>query len=247
MYTEMELGLLSKASTLSGSPAYRHLSDWVVLKVLDGIRKGQFVPGQRLTGEELARTFQVSRAPVRDAIHKLAQLGVIEQRRPRGAYVREWTDKDRAETLSILDALIVLSVELSVGHLTADDFAQLDRIIDEARAGGEAPDGQTEIERESAFRRVIARASGNRSLVELTEQLMLPLQIYATESNAYFQRDLWIRIHSGLIEALRTGDLDAAVRCCSLRNTRESLELPLRQKVSDGQPHPIHFAPQAEG
>jgi hypothetical protein len=56
----MGLELLSKTSSLSVSPAYRHLSDWVVLKVLDGVREGHFTPGQRLTGEELARTFQVS-------------------------------------------------------------------------------------------------------------------------------------------------------------------------------------------
>ena len=246
MYTNMELGLLSKASSLSVSPAYRHLSDWVVLKVLDGVRKGIFTPGQRLTGEELARIFQVSRAPVRDAMHKLEQLGVIERRRPRGTYVREWTDKDRAEILFILDALIVLSVELSVGRLTANDFAQLDQIIAETRAGGEALDEQTQVERDSNFHRIIARASGNGRLVELMEQLMLPLQIYAPESHEYFQRDFWIRIHSGLIDALRTGDLDAAVHC-SLRNTRESREVLLRQKVTDGRPQPVHSEQRADG
>jgi DNA-binding GntR family transcriptional regulator len=246
MYTDMELQLLSQVSNLSVSPAYRHLSDWVVLKVLDGVRKGLFTPGQRLTGEELARTFQVSRAPVRDAMHKLEQLGVIERRRPRGTYVREWTDKDRAEILFILDALIVLSVELSVGRLTADDFAQLDQIIAETRAPGEEPDEQTQIERDSEFHRIIARASGNGRLVELMEQLMLPLQIYATESHNYFQRDFWIRIHSGLIEALRTGDLDAAVHC-SLRNTRESRKVLLGKKVTDGRTQPGRSEQQAEG
>jgi DNA-binding GntR family transcriptional regulator len=246
MYTNMELGLLSKASSLSVSPAYRHLSDWVVLKVLDGVRKGVFMPGQRLTGEELARTFQVSRAPVRDAMHILEQLGVIERRRPRGTYVRAWTDKDRAEILFILDALIVLSVELSVGRLTADDFAQLDQIIAETRAGGEAPDEQTQIERDANFHRIIARASGNRRLVELMDQLMLPLQIYAKESHDYFQRDFWLRLHSSLLEALRTGDLDTAVTV-SLRNTRESQKVLLRQTFTDDRPQLVRSERQAEG
>jgi len=56
----MELDLLWKVSNLSVSPTYRDLSDWVVLKVFDGVRKGSFPPGQRLHEEELARLFKVS-------------------------------------------------------------------------------------------------------------------------------------------------------------------------------------------
>jgi DNA-binding FadR family transcriptional regulator len=80
------------------------LSDWVVLEVLDGVRQGVFTPGQRLNGEELARLFEVSSALVRDAMRKLEQIGVIERRLPRGAYVREWTDKDRIHS-GLLEAL----------------------------------------------------------------------------------------------------------------------------------------------
>jgi DNA-binding GntR family transcriptional regulator len=247
MYTHMELDLLWKASNLSVSPTYRDLSDWVVLKVLDGVRKGVFTPGQRLHGEELARIFNVSRAPVRDAMHKLEQLGVIERHLPRGTYVRAWTDKDRAEILQILDALILLSVELSVGHLTEEAFAQLDQIIAETRtAAREAPDNQRQDERDANFHLIIARASGNRRLVEFMEQLMLPLQLYSKESDEYFQPDFWLRIHSGLLEALRTGDLDTAV-ACSLRNVRESRAMLLRQTITDEQAQPVPTEQAVEG
>jgi DNA-binding GntR family transcriptional regulator len=228
--THMQLDVLSKASSLSSTPVYRALTDWVVLKVLDGVRKGEFPPGHRLREEDLAQRFEVSRAPVRDALHRLEQLGVVERRLPRGAYVREWTDADRAEVLALLDALILLSVQLSVGRLTPDDFAQLEQLIDEARRAtdGNAEEDQMQIQRDANFHLVIARATGNRRLVDLMEHLMLPLQLYVTEAHEYLKHDFWLRIHVGLLETLRSGDLDKAV-ACSLANAREARAMLLGQ------------------
>jgi len=129
----MFLNLLYEASGLSSKPVYRALTDWVVLKILDAVRTGEFVPDQRLSEEDLAKRFDVSRAPVRDALHRLEQIGVVERRPPRGMYVRSWTDADYAEVLALVDALNLLSVQLSFGRLTEDDCAQLERIVDEAR------------------------------------------------------------------------------------------------------------------
>jgi DNA-binding GntR family transcriptional regulator len=221
----MHLSQLSEASGLSSTPVYRALTDWVVLKILDGVRSGEFLPEQRLSEEELARRFEVSRAPVRDALHRLEQLGVVERRLPRGSYVRRWTDSDRAEVLALLDALILLSVQLSTGRLTAEDFAQLEQIIEESKqaAHGDVESDRRQIQRDAEFHLIIARASGNRRLVELMEHLMLPLQLYVTEAHDYLQRDFWLHIHVGLLDALRSGDADKAV-ACSLTNARESRE-----------------------
>lgn len=224
------LDQLSKASGLSSTPVYRVLTDWVVLKILDGVRNGTFLPDQRLSEEDLAQRFEVSRAPVRDALHRLEQLGVVERRPPRGAWVRTWTDADRAEVLALLDALILLSVQLSIGRLTPDDFAQLEQIIEEAKqeSNGDAQHDRLQIQRDANFHLIIARATGNGRLVELMERLMLPLQLYVTESHEYLQRDFWLRIHVGLLETLRSGDLEKAV-ACSLANARESRAILLGQ------------------
>ena len=116
----MLMHLLDDASGPSPKPVYRALTDWVVLKMLDGVRKGEFVPDQRLSEEDLAKRFEVSRAPVRDALHRLEQIGVVERRPPRGMYVRSWTEADHAEVHALVDALNLLSVQLSFGRLTEE-------------------------------------------------------------------------------------------------------------------------------
>jgi DNA-binding GntR family transcriptional regulator len=237
----MNLSELSDASNLSSVPVYRALTDWVVLKILGGVRNGEFLPDQRLSEQDLAQRFDVSRAPVRDALHRLEQIGVVERRLPRGSYVRRWTDADRTEVLALLDALILLSVQLSVGRLTPDDFAKLEQIIEESKqvANSDAQEDRLQIQRDANFHLIIARSSGNGRLVELMEQLMLPLQLYVTEAHDYLQRDFWLRIHAGLLEALRSGDMEKAV-ACSLTNARESRALLLGHHAL--QPSDVHIA-----
>src|SRR6202142_1974742 len=183
----MILKLLHESSGVSSKPAVRALTDWVVLKILEGVRKGDLVPDQRLSEEDLAKRFDVSRAPVRDALHRLEQIGVVERRPPRGMYVRSWTDADHAEVHALVDALNLLAVQLSFGRLTEDDFAQLERLLEEARQATETgiEEDRRQIQRDSDFHLIMARASGNRRLVQLMEQLMLPGVLYVTEAHDY--------------------------------------------------------------
>lgn len=222
----MLLSLLCEASGLAAKPVYRALTDWVVLKILDGVKQGEFVPDQRLSEEDLARRFEVSRAPVRDALHRLEQLGVVERRPPRGLYVRTWTTEDHAEVLALVDALNLLAVQLSFGRLSEDDFAQLEKIVQEAKQatdeGLEAD--RKQIQRDADFHLIIARASGNRRLVELMERLMLPCVLYVTEAHDYLQRDFWVSMHGTLLHALRSGNLQTA-ETRSISNAREIREI----------------------
>jgi len=222
----MLLSLLYEASGLSEKPVYRALTDWVVLKILDGVKKGEFVPDQRLSEEDLAHRFDVSRAPVRDALHRLEQIGVVERRPPRGLYLRTWTTADHAEVLALVDALNLLAVQLSFGKLTEDDFAQLERIVEEAKQSTDSgiDEDRKQIQRDADFHLIIARASGNRRLVELMERLMLPCVLYVTEAHDYLQRDFWVNIHGSLLEVLRGGNLEKA-ETRSISNARVIREI----------------------
>lgn len=222
----MLLSPLYEESGLSSKPVQRALTDWVALKILDGVKKGEFVPDQRLSEDDLAHRFEVSRAPVRDALHQLEEIGVVERRPPRGMYVRSWTDADRAEVLALIDALNLLAVQLSVGRLRDDDFARLELIVEEAKHASDSGINQDrkQIQRDSEFHLIIARASGNRRLVQLMERLMLPCLLYVTEAHEYLQRDFWVKIHGGLLESLRSGDLSAA-ETRSILNAREIREI----------------------
>jgi DNA-binding GntR family transcriptional regulator len=237
--TVMLLSLLYEASGLSPKPVYRALTDWVVLKILDGVKKGEFVPDQRLSEEDLARRFDVSRAPVRDALHRLEQLGVCERRPPRGLYLRTWTTEDHGEVLALIDALNLLAVQLSFGKLSASDFGQLEQIVEEAKQSTETgiDADRKQIQRDADFHLIIARASGSRRLVELMERLMLPCVLYVNEAHDYLQREFWVNIHGSLLDALRGGNLENA-ETRSISNARVIREIMFKHN-SQGQSHSL--------
>ena len=207
---------------LSDKPDYRDLSEWVASKIMKGIQTGEVAPGARLIEHEVATRLGVSRAPVRDALRRLEVLRVVERRAPRGYFVQSWSERDGIEILLLLDATISLSVRLAFGRLTQADFDELQKAIDDTRrlveSGSNDPVAYWPID--TQFHRVIARASGHMRLLELIEQLTLPIEL--TPKSFMFRNDpaFALRQHSALLEALRTGDRDAALTCVA-GNARE--------------------------
>ncbi|HEX5079578.1 MAG TPA: GntR family transcriptional regulator [Geminicoccaceae bacterium] len=224
------------------TPDYRDLSEWVAVKIMNGIRDGDIVPGERLVEHDVAARLGVSRAPVRDALRRLEVLGVVVRRAPRGYFVQTWTERDAMEILLLLDAVINLSVRLAIGRLSAADFAQLEQALAQTRqlvdVGCHDPRRYWPID--MRFHRVIAQASGHRRLLDLIEHLTLPIEL--TPKSFIFRDDpgFALRQHSALLEALKTNDRDAALACVG-RNAREREDEFLREFFArlDGAEPPI--------
>ncbi|RME66327.1 MAG: GntR family transcriptional regulator, partial [Alphaproteobacteria bacterium] len=83
----------------NGSEKGQSLVQLVVEGVIDGVGKGQFAPGQRLIAADLAETFHVSRAPVREALHILAGEGVVDLIPNRGARIKKLTNTQLVDFL----------------------------------------------------------------------------------------------------------------------------------------------------
>jgi DNA-binding GntR family transcriptional regulator len=195
--------------------------------VLEAIKSGVIESGERLVERDVAARFGVSRAPVRDAIHRLEKLGVIERRPPRGVYVRSWSERDATEILLVIDALIYMSVQLSPGRLTAEDLRELEGILEQTRAHLEAgsADLAVQLALDMRFHTVIARASGNQRLIELLKSLSLPIELYPESFRARVEPPFSLKQHSALLETLRRGDRESAVACV-VSNFGEGLHDP---------------------
>lgn len=85
----------------------------VVEGIIDGVMAGRYVQGQRLVAADLAEEFNVSRAPVREALHMLAGEGVVELTPNRGARIRRLSVADRIDFLEFTEAMLVLGVRLA--------------------------------------------------------------------------------------------------------------------------------------
>lgn len=147
-------------------------ADRVYEAIYAAIVDHRLAPGSRLREEELAQAFAVSRTLVRQALHKLAQDGVIVLRPNRGAQVPEPTRRDGEH---VFDARRVVECEVArrlAGKLSMEQLAELRRVVEaEARATA-AQDKQEAIRLSGEFHLQLARMSGNPIFVRLLEELL---------------------------------------------------------------------------
>jgi len=111
-------------------PARRRvLADDVADSIREAIFSGRIDLGQRLIEEELASTLDVSRGPVREALIRLSQEGLVSLERHRGASVAQLSVDELHEIYSLRAGLERLAVEWLCDHATVADFTRLEAVL----------------------------------------------------------------------------------------------------------------------
>src|SRR5438128_8801086 len=102
--------------------AYDHLREEIIA--------GHLEPGAELAEVALSEQLGVSRGPVREALGRLASEGLVTVRPRRGAVVRSLSAEEFLELYQVREALEVMAVKLAVPRLHAEDFAELQGLIE---------------------------------------------------------------------------------------------------------------------
>jgi DNA-binding GntR family transcriptional regulator len=89
----------------------RSLGDEVTDQIRDVILSDGLQPGDRVGEAEISNSLQVSRGPVREALVRLEQEGLVTIERHRGATVVDLTRKDVVELATLRAALEQLAME----------------------------------------------------------------------------------------------------------------------------------------
>jgi len=93
---------------------------------------GQFPPNKRLTEESLAKKFEVSRTPVREALHKLELEGLVKITGARGFCVPEDSIEDMEELFEIRAVLEGHALACLCTIITPKDIQSLNELIQSA-------------------------------------------------------------------------------------------------------------------
>ena len=92
----------------------------------DEIVAGSVAPGTVLRQEQLSERFEVSRTPVREALRRLAALGLVSFEPNRGVRVRSISAGELREAFLVRAELEALATEVATPRMTPADLAQLD-------------------------------------------------------------------------------------------------------------------------
>ncbi len=208
---------MSDLSQLNLSPVPARPELWeAVLKALRmAILSGEIEPGTRLVEAAIARKFDVSRLPVRQAIGRLEQEGLVIRSPGRGAHVVEFSASDVREIFDLRRMLEMHAVELATEHYSPEGEAQMIRCIEDLRDAVEAGDGLRAVRPDVAFHRTVLQVAGSQRLLGMWEVLVAPLNAMLT-IGSYGLGPERLRLgpaaHEELMTLMRAGDRDGAVR-----------------------------------
>lgn len=194
--------------------------------IKQAILRGELVPGAALVETSLAAWCHVSRTPIREALTRLEQDGLVT-RTDRGLVVRERSPEeifDTYETRIVLEAAVGRS---AAERRTEHDLRTLRLVLD--RTDKVAPDDSSAMfETNRQFHRAMRRASHNEALADLLDRLDLHLAHYPITTLAY--PDRWEQAkkeHIELVDAVERRDVAAAGEI-SLRHFTEARDIRVK-------------------
>ena len=150
-----------KLDPYSGRP----LREVVFLRLRRAILQGEMEPGERLMEIRLAQQLGVSRTPVRDAIHKLVEDGLVSIVPRCGAIVAGITDKDMRDVLEVRITLEKLAVSLCAERITADGVEKLKEANERFRKTVASGELIKIAEADVAFHDIIYSITDNKRLL----------------------------------------------------------------------------------
>lgn len=138
------------------------------------IIEGKYHPGERLYEAKLAREFEVSRSPIREAVRTLEEEGLLIVDEKAGIYVYKTSLKDLTDIYECRKVLESLAITLATIHATEDDLEEIEEI--HIRAEDLYKQHESNLSKEmiylySSFHDAIIKASKNIRLEKQLENL----------------------------------------------------------------------------
>jgi DNA-binding GntR family transcriptional regulator len=144
-------------------------TDQLAVTIRDAIRQGELVGGGLYSAQELGQRFGVSRTPVREALLRLADAGLVRIERNRGVRIVTTSDADLAEVFTLRLLLEPPAARRAAARMTDGERRQLETALQEMR--DTAGDVEAFYAADQRFHEVILRGSGNRRLADYVSSL----------------------------------------------------------------------------
>jgi DNA-binding GntR family transcriptional regulator len=195
-----------KRLVITDSPTIRKK---VYSYVREQILNGHIAPHERLIETKIAREIGTSRTPVREALHNLEIEGLVESIPRVGYAVKLLSDEEAVEIWEIR----ILIEGLAARWAMAKAPQKLVRELKKNIAAAEEQAARNELsgfaELDGQFHEIIARLSGGKRLLELSQTLRRHALRYRLES--IYVPDVALRAlegHKAMLKAIESGDYD---------------------------------------
>lgn len=187
------------------------LEEKVYDELADAILSGKYKKGDALTEIALSKTLGVSRTPVRSALHRLAEEGLVEIVPNRGAVVIGVTTEDLVDIYRIRMRLEGLASAIAAEKMSEEGKEKLRENVELSEFYIKKKDSEHFKELDTDFHRIIYRATESRTLERILSDLHRNSKAYRKLSLTVPGRaEKTAEEHRGILDAILSGDAKKA-------------------------------------
>lgn len=188
------------------------LRDQALSAIRQAIVAGDLVPGELIKDAELAERMGLSRTPVREALTKLTDEGLVESKPHSYTRVTPLDPTAVRDAHEVVQAMHALALRLAVPRLTAEDLDRMRQANARFAAAMAAGEVAAALEADDEFHAVAVVCCGNFA-VAATIQRYTPLvrRLEHQRFSSSCGHDS-VRMHAEIVTACEAGDADLAAR-----------------------------------
>ncbi len=213
------------------------LSDHVLRQIQSAIVNGDLPPGSKISEPELARTYGISRGPLREALHRLEGQKLLVRVPHAGARVVSLSRQELGELYQIRESLEGLACRLAAERMRPEEVEDLRAVLAEHErdAAFQAGRGYYQQEGDFDFHYRVVQASGNSMLIRLLcDDLYQLARLYRIQYSATPNRPAQaFAEHHRILDAIADGDGELAELLMRrhIRTSRLNIEQQLPQET----------------
>ncbi|WP_319536918.1 GntR family transcriptional regulator [uncultured Vibrio sp.] len=189
-------------------------SETLTESLIEAIVNGDVTPGSKISEPELARKYQVSRGPLREALMRLEGLGLIERIPHVGARVITFSPEKLIELYSVREALEGMAARLAARHITQEELLSLEMLLSTHSKHIDQVEGSSYFHQHGDFDfhyRIIQASRNSKLITLLCDELYHLLRMYRYQSPRSQSRpNEALNEHKYILEAIRNRDEELA-------------------------------------
>ena len=194
------------------SPVRRTLlRDTAYEAIRDAIVRGDFPPGAMVSNVAMAEQLGLSRAPVRDALARLAGEGLVETKPQSYTRVTQLVPKEVRDAAEVVRALHELATRIAGPRLTAGQVEAMRAANRRFAAATRAGNIDAALDADDELHGVLVTASGNRAVAASIERYTPLIRRLERRQFSSARARRSVRWHDDLIAACAAGDVARAI------------------------------------
>lgn len=177
----------------------------------DDIINGRRAPGERLDPEALARQFNVSRTPIREAIVQLTASGLVTVSPKKGTFVARVGVAQLIEMFEVMAELEGMCGRLAARRITHEELVALREALARCETSARQGDPDEYYYENERFHHCVYTASHNDFLADEAHQLKQRLKPYRRlQLQVRHRMDSSLSEHGEIVAAIEAGDSQRA-------------------------------------